>query len=110
MLKFVIGAKQVLARPTQGTSQAETRHRLLSKAFTVAEMFAGPGVQYEKFKGSKFYVWQLQDAAQKLSARTPDRILLVQYPSGYISGCVVCGRGLGVIVAKFTVNHASMSY
>jgi len=54
---FRFGAKQVLARSTQSTSRAETWHRLLTKILTVPE------------------------AAQDSSARPPDQLLLVQFPT-----------------------------
>ena len=38
-----------LPRPTQGTSRAETQHRLLTNFFTGADEFWDPGVPCEKF-------------------------------------------------------------
>jgi hypothetical protein len=43
------GGPALLPRPTQGTSRAETRHRLLTKNFTASNKFWDPGVLRARF-------------------------------------------------------------
>jgi hypothetical protein len=97
--------KQVLHRPTQGTSQAETRHRLLTKTI-VAKTFWDPGVQCVKSRAHNF-VGQLQEAANAFSSGPPDHVLLVQYQSANFPVSVFAVSGTCGVVRLLSSRSSS---
>jgi len=72
--------QQVLARPNQGVSWAETQCELLKKKLNRGRKFWGPWGAVCKIQ-SPLMRWKLQEAAQAFSARPPGHFLLVQYIS-----------------------------
>jgi len=101
------GGPALLPRPTQGTSQAETRHRLLTKLSIVSDKILGPWGAVCKVLETSF----MFESSRKLprisqpGPRTTSCWCSIHQHTSLAADAVSGGRS--VPAAKFMVDYAS---